>query len=1243
MDLMNCPSYKIELRAMEKEVARRVKTDVQAFYDTLIQDLQDAGELSNSKLVFKLLHRLGRTKGAQPPGPRPLPMLQKQDGTFAATFQEQQTTWLQQFSAIEAGHTLPWSELQTANADLPLAVEPDLDPAMFAAPWQIQRLLSKLHRDKVPGPNQIPPAVFKIGGSPLSKHLSVLFTKVAAMGREPLSWKGGLLVPLWKGKESPTHPGAYRSIFISDYSAKLFHQCIRHHLIHAWESSVHTMQYGGRAGLGADLAHHVVQSHQHWCRERKRPNGVLFVDLKSAFYTVIRQAFLGHASHDDALLASLVALGLQPDDVRAMLATARADNVTAGLTKHAQSILDDLLRNTHFVLPGLPEPCRTQRGTRPGDPIADVLFNFVMSKVLEAFHLQLGNGEVAQWLGHGRPVPHFQAPAPMPSEGYLDVTFVDDCAIMIHAATNDKFATIVQQVVPAFTQAAFARGLEVNFSSGKTELLWNVYGRGAKAWKLRLHLDQQCLRWQDADQSAWSIRVCHEYKHLGTWVQSKHRHAREVSARIASAKQQFGRLARAFFTKRISLSVRTKVFQSIVLSKLCYNAHVWVGATSHDLASLETQLKPAVGVMLKGKLADNTKFQHTAHDMFALCSLLPVPDQIHAARLRYFARWIRSCPQALWSMTYHATGQDSWTALLRMSFHWLCTHCPSTVPVQASDPLHDWIQFVSLDQTWKARIRKTCKSALAYHHAKSTQVLWEHHFSLTLAAHGAVVPMPDTSSQSGDLWQCDLCEKRFSSSRALAMHAVREHNYKKKARYYTAGATCPACLKHFHHRTRLAVHLEQQESCFQSIQSCWPPMPHDEVEALDATDRQVEADLRAKGWWATKAFLPAVQTQGAAIPPHGHPDCAIMHARTVDRRPSDRRDYENLQGRRITQPATASTQFWWQTCDLPPFVFQSSQGVDPGHGCFQMQGLAREAAILHVRALVAIHFFSGYRRTGDIHEVVNHHVQASGTHIFFISVDLCMQRQSADLASDASMQWWLNRASSGQIVSLGGGPPCETYTAARYNILDTQRGPRPLRSASDLSGLPGLSRRERAQIWIGDHLIRFLLRMLLAMAAQGLSGFLEHPQFPTWCADKNPPSIWSWKTVRMLKGLQCCSIVSFDQCVVGASSRKPTTLLLIRLPNIRNRLLLSGHFGRCCHGPKAHEGLIGKQSNGAFQTARAKVYPPGLNNIIGHEMFLFAKQFDSTTVARTLPEDFDVFESQQLYAEASMVQPDYHG
>ena len=58
-----------------------------------------------------------------------------------------------------------------------------------------------------------------------------------------------------------------------------------------------------------------------------------------------------------------------------------------------------------------------------------------------------------------------------------------------------------------------------------------------------------------------------------------------------------------------------------------------------------------------------------------------------------------------------------------------------------------------------------------------------------------------------------------------------------------------------------------------------------------------------------------------------------------------------------------------------------------------------------------------------------------------------MQRQHADLATPGALKWWRDRAASGQLVSVGGGPPCETYTAARYHVLEGTKGPRPLRSA----------------------------------------------------------------------------------------------------------------------------------------------------------------------------------------------------
>ena len=201
---MHHEDFKIELRLLEKEVAKRVNQDIQLFYNDLLTQLQSSGEISNQKLVYKLLHRLGRKRGAGAGGPRPLPMLQKPDGTMAQSYLEQQHTWMKQFSHIEAGIERTWEEMTMQHeAQQSSPQRTDLEPAAFPNAWQVQQLISRLKRDKVPGPNQLPPGLFKAGGSVIAKHLTVLFTKVAAGSTEPMHWKGGVLIPLWKGKLPP--------------------------------------------------------------------------------------------------------------------------------------------------------------------------------------------------------------------------------------------------------------------------------------------------------------------------------------------------------------------------------------------------------------------------------------------------------------------------------------------------------------------------------------------------------------------------------------------------------------------------------------------------------------------------------------------------------------------------------------------------------------------------------------------------------------------------------------------------------------------------------------------------------------------------------------------------------------------------------------------------------------------------------------------------------------------------------
>ena len=341
-------------------------------------------------------------------------------------------------------------------------------------------------------------------------------------------------------------------------------------------------------------------------------------------------------------------------------------------------------------------------------------------------------------------------------------------------------------------------GLAINFDRGKTEVLWNLAGRGTKQIKADAHLAGAVMKWTTQDGKLMQLPLCQEYKHLGSWLQTKHRHAREVAKRASAAKQQFGQMSRSFFTKRLSLDVRAKVFQSLVVSKLMFNVHTWAGVTPQDFEAWNNSARPMVAVMLRGRLEVQSRFQHTTDELFAACGILPLPDQLHAQRLRFLKRLLQACPHITWMLLEATSGPGSWMQLCRDSLRWLCRHHGGRLPVSPDASFVDWATAIMLDSRWKGKIRKATHQALAFHSAKARHQLWHQHLSQRLALNGATLPDPPAQKKASEIWQCDLCPKTFGSSRALAMHAARAHSYRKKVRYFAVGDVCPVCLQCFH-------------------------------------------------------------------------------------------------------------------------------------------------------------------------------------------------------------------------------------------------------------------------------------------------------------------------------------------------------------------------------------------------------------------------------------------------------------
>ena len=459
-------------------------------------------------------------------------------------------------------------------------------------------------------------------------------------------------------------------------------------------------------------------------------------------------------------------------------------------------------------------------------------------------------------------------------------------------------------------------------------------------------------------------------------------------------------------------------------------------------------------------------------------------------------------------------------------------------------------------------------------------------------------------------------------------------------KYYAIGDTCHACCKWYHSRQRSIEHLKFVPSCLDVLQAFFPALDDASVQTMDQADHAHTLSMRQQAWWATKALLPVRRVQGPMLPPAGSQDASVLEQKWEQRLEPSGTAFMNLQGRR-TDGSADDPQVLLFEDDIHPFVFQSVAGPNPGDGRFAASNLAREHARLHIKTLVFVHVFSGFRRENDLHQLLEHQIWGA-IHFFVISIDMCMQKIEGNLASSKAFQFWMHQIATGQVCGMGGGPPCETFTAAR---LMEGGSPAAIRRFA-LIGYPNLRQRQWQQCLIGSRLIRFLVEALLCLAHTGGTGFLEHPQFPLWATHKNPASVWRSREIRLLHTLACVGITSFDQCTLGCDAIKPTTILHVRLPELRRLLLAGGHGGRCNHGAKAHERMQAAMKTGSSaQHVQRSTQPASMTSLLVQSRAIrtFAcGTFAGCDTSRNLPAEFSQFVVTN-FVPMEVVQPDYHG
>lgn len=227
-------------------------------------------------------------------------------------------------------------------------------------------------------------------------------------------------------------------------------------------------------------------------------------------------------------------------------------------------------------------------------------------------------------------------------------------------------------------------------------------------------------------------------------------------------------------------------------------------------------------------------------------------------------------------------------------------------------------------------------------------------------------------------------------------------------------------------------------------------------------------------------------------------------------------------------------------------------------------------------------FFSGHRRWGDI---------ASWLHgdgrVVPIAVDLAVCPTHGNVLHSSL---WERLIMARRVVGAHGGPPCETYSVARWREVPGKACPRPLRDQDFPWGRLFLQLFELIQCHTGTQLMMVTLKLLLLVYAHNGSISLEHPRGDMdsqerWC-------IWMSGFIQWMLLAHDVNTVTFLQGPLGQCAPKPTTFLVGRMQTFANKVY-SSYDKRW----RPTSFLVGRDSEG-WMTARAKVYPPLLSKLI---------------------------------------------
>ena len=309
---------------------------------------------------------------------KPLPGLRDAQGQWQMSREGIAGAWQRQFAETENADPASMTQLK-------LLSKPYCNPRPIQVLKQIPTLcdfeqaVRTMADSKATGADGIGAELMQINVVPNSQRLYMLMLKSAMRGQMSSELCGGWLVPLHKGKGSQADMMMHRGIMLESVVARTCSKAWRKFLERGLQAVAAPGQWGGRSGLATQAVHLQVRMWQANAGAKRCAIGLLFVDVRAAFYSVVKPMLATSPNEKPQIRAIFQRLKL-PESAYCEF----CENVLqAKLIYQATNseILEQtvaaMLRHAWFLVPDGNTIFTPATGSRPGDPVADLLFGFI--------------------------------------------------------------------------------------------------------------------------------------------------------------------------------------------------------------------------------------------------------------------------------------------------------------------------------------------------------------------------------------------------------------------------------------------------------------------------------------------------------------------------------------------------------------------------------------------------------------------------------------------------------------------------------------------------------------------------------------------------------------------------------------------------------------------------------------------------------------------------------------------------